>query len=136
MGDDKKTIAGFLGVINSILKQNNTKVDMILTKERCLLHSKNPEYDIEFISIDLSDLQKEDCVYIQIFIILKDRTMEGYSFAKVKDNELTLEFVNLDSIYPPIERSNNSDLEYKKIEDYMKNFVPILINTLNLYLKS
>lgn len=136
MGDDKKTIANFLVMINLILGTSDIVIDMELTKERCLERYANRKYEDEFVSIDLCDLEKEDSIYIHTFITTKGTTREGYSFAKVKDDKLTLEFVHLDSVYPPIDHSKEGDSQYKEMENDMKIFVPILMESLNQYLKS
>lgn len=132
MSDDRKTIASFLATINPILKARaKTEIDLELHRERCLEYPPTEtSYDDQFPSVDLCDLQLGDDVFIHYFITTEGATVEGFCLAKMEKGKLIVSYVNVDSIRPPLEPTQEL---VKSIEDFV---TIIIVDSLNQYLKS
>lgn len=136
-----KTLAGFLATVNPILKSYDMEIDMSLTRERCLPYPPTPtSYEDEFPSVDLYDLQPRarDNVFMHYFVTLKDMavTVEGYCIARFEVEELVADYVSVDSLHPPFERTAAGNEKYRKIQGFIKGLIPIIVKSMNEYLKS
>ena len=112
MTSDGKTVNTFLEVINSALEPLNAKIDIFVTKERCLSTPITDEsYENEFPPTDLDDIQSGDILYFHCFLTIEKITSEGFCEAcVVNSSKLSINFVNLDAIYPPMDLSTPEGL--------------------------